>query len=466
MNIAFPYAWRYRDYVIDAFNADKPYDEFLREQIAGDLLPASGDQERSEHLVATGFLAIGTKGLNEQNPRQFALDVADEQVDTLSQAVLGMTVACARCHDHKFDPIPQRDYYALAGIFTSTETRYGTAARRAKIAHAAELIELPKGTGEPAVGKIYSPSQIAEKKQQLETAQADLRQAQLDRMQMARAGQGGPGAMGGTARRRQLDAQKQARRLQEIAQAGMLDAELKSHDDSGNPKALAMGAEDLPVASSRPFRGMIRGMGMGGGGGFGQRFRARAPEFSAIGDCALYARGDVDKPGEKVPRGFPSLITLSTPPSIPREQSGRLQLAEWITDGRNPLTARVMTNRVWKWIFGEGIVTSTDNFGTTGNKPSNQALLDTLALDFQQNGWSVKKLVREIVMSHAYQLGSAFDDADFRVDPENALVWHMSKRRLDAECIRRDAMLSVSGQLDLHRALPVGDSDCPGGRWR
>ncbi len=133
VNIAFPHAWRYRDYVIAAFNADKPYDQFIREQIAGDLLPASDDQASARStLVATGFLAIGPKGLNEQNARQFALDVADEQIDTISQAVLGLTVACARCHDHKFDPIPQRDYYAMAGIFLSTDTRYGTAAGHPK----------------------------------------------------------------------------------------------------------------------------------------------------------------------------------------------------------------------------------------------------------------------------------------------------------------------------------------------
>ncbi len=452
VNVAYPHAWRYRDYVIDAFNADKPYDQFLKEQVAGDLLPAKSDKEKVEHLIATGFLAVGTKGLNDQNPRQFALDLADEQVDTLSQAFLGMTVGCARCHDHKFDPIPQREYYALAGIFTSTDTKYGTAGN-VQNRHAAELIELPKDAGLAVAGKVFTPAQMVQKKQELDTAQADLKNAVMERMQQAKAAQNGPG--NGQAGPTGQDAQRQQlKRLRDIAEAGMLEAELKSHDESGQPKVLAMGVQDLPISSPGRFFGG-RGMGMGMGlPGFGGRLRARPPEFTSIADCALYTRGDVEKPAEKVPRGFPSIVSLTTPPTIPNGQSGRLQLAEWLVDGTNPLTARVMTNRVWKWIFGEGIVTSTDNFGTTGTKPTNQALLDMLALQFQNKGWSVKTLIREVVMSHAYQLGSAHDDADFRIDPDNSLVWHMNKRRLDAECIR-DAMLAVSGNLDYTR--PVGD---------
>ena len=162
VNIAFPHAWRYRDYVIAAFNADKPFDQFIREQIAGDLLPSKDQKEQAELLVATGFLAIGTKGLNEMNPRQFALDVADEQIDAVSQAVLGLTVSCARCHDHKFDPIPQRDYYALAGIFLSTETRYGTA-QGIQNRHGAELIELPTSAGAQTLNKTLPPEERARK---------------------------------------------------------------------------------------------------------------------------------------------------------------------------------------------------------------------------------------------------------------------------------------------------------------
>ncbi|HZJ15756.1 MAG TPA: DUF1549 domain-containing protein, partial [Chthoniobacteraceae bacterium] len=172
VNIAFPHAWRYRDYVIDAFNKDKPYDQFVREQIAGDLMTADTQQARAAQLMATGFLALGAKGLNEMNPRQFALDVADEQIDAMSQAVLGLTVACARCHDHKFDPIPQRDYYALAGIFLSTETRYGTA-QGVQNRHAAELIELPKSADVPKLDKTLSATERTRLEARLEELKAE-----------------------------------------------------------------------------------------------------------------------------------------------------------------------------------------------------------------------------------------------------------------------------------------------------
>lgn len=163
VNITFPHAWRYRDYVIDSFNADKPYDQFIKEQLAGDLLPAGDDKQRAEQIVATGFLALGPKGLNEQNPRQFALDLADEQIDATSQAFLGLTVACARCHDHKFDPIPQKEYYSLAGIFLSTETKFGTP-RGVQNRHSSELIELPKGAGAPVLNKTLSAAERQRRK--------------------------------------------------------------------------------------------------------------------------------------------------------------------------------------------------------------------------------------------------------------------------------------------------------------
>jgi hypothetical protein len=167
VNLAFPHAWRYRDYVIAAFNQDKPYDQFLREQLAGDLLPATNDKQRAEQLVATGFLAMGPKSVNQANPRQFALDLADEQIDTVSQALLGVTAACARCHDHKFDPISQREYYGLAGIFLSTDTRYGTFFA-AQNRSATELIELPKGAGAPVLPRVLAQEERERKQAELE----------------------------------------------------------------------------------------------------------------------------------------------------------------------------------------------------------------------------------------------------------------------------------------------------------
>lgn len=435
VNIAFPHAWRYRDYVIGAFNSDKPYDEFLREQIAGDLIPSKDQKEQAEHLVATGFLAIGTKGLNEQNPRQFAMDLVDEQIDTVSQAVLGLTVACARCHDHKFDPIPQRDYYALAGIFLSTDTRYGTA-RSVQNRHSSELIELPTSAAAPTMAKTLAPDERARKEKTL----ADLKKEQegflAERMAARRDG-------------KDVQSTNQVRALRVLAEAGALETELKSFDTSGQSKALAMGAQDRPAQ-----QGFF-------GGGFGGRFRERMQQgpyaarnaFSVITDSPLLARGDVDKPGEKVPRGVPALLSFGETPTISPKTSGRKELADWMTSPENPMTSRVMANRLWHWLFGQGIVESVDNFGTTGAKPSNPELLDFLATRLVENGWSLKKTIREIVLSRTYQLASTFDEKNFAADPENTLNWRANKRRLDAECIR-DAMLAASGTLDLK--APVG----------
>ncbi len=443
VNIAFPHAWRYRDYVIAAFNEDKPFDQFLREQIAGDLLPAKHDAQRATQLTATGFLALGPKGLNEQNPRQFCLDLADEQVDAVSQAFMGMTVSCARCHDHKFDPISQREYYALAGIFLSTETRYGTATG-IQNRHSSELVELPVSGGAKSAGKMLSATERKDK----ETRLAALKKEQADfikeRFEARRDGKPEPARQGAA----------QLRPLIVVTQIGQLETELKGFDESGQSKALAMGVQDLPPSKSEAF-----GRGVGEFLRRGPQFRlGRPPEFASVRDAKLYARGDADKPTDSVPRGFPAVMSANAT-TIPATESGRKQLADWLVSPTNPLTARVAVNRVWEWVFGRGIVESVDNFGTTGKKPDNQALLDFLAVKFSTPiaqggyGWSVKRLTRDLVLSHAYQLSSDYQPAPFAADPENTLLWRASKRRLDAECIR-DAMLAASGKLELE--VPTG----------
>ena len=200
-----------------------------------------------------------------------------------------------------------------------------------------------------------------------------------------------------------------------------------------------MGVMDRPAANSAAgFGGMIRE------GIVGQIY-GRAPAFGAITDSPVFARGEPDKPGEKVPRGFITALGVSAAPAIPARSSGRRELADWMTAADHPLTARVMANRAWHWLFGRGLVESVDNFGTTGQKPANQPLLVDLALRLRDGGWSVKKLIREIVLSHTYQLGSGFDEKAFDADPENTLNWRMSKRRLDAECVR-DAILAKIGR--------------------
>ncbi len=403
-NILYPFAWRYRDYVIQSFNADKPYDQFLREQLAGDLLPAADDTRKAEQLIATGFLAIGPKSHNERNPLQFRLDVADEQIDAVSQAMLGLTVACARCHDHKFDPIPQRDYYALAGIFLSTEARFGTPA--ILIArNATPLVELPAGADVPA-GMTLSKRELQALKDRLEF----LKKQRDEAIAEAR-----------------TDRQPPVRLVFLNAQIGTLEEQLRHYDADGRPKKLAMGAADRPVPR----------------------------------DSAVYIRGEPDKPGEVVPRGF--LQVLSDGPAKKIAQgSGRKELADRVASKDNPLTARVMVNRVWLHLFGRGIVPTPDNFGTTGQPPSHPELLDYLAVKFVEDGWSVKKLIRSIVLSRTYQMASTYDPKNAAIDPDDICVWRMSPRRLDAEAIR-DAMLAVAGQLDPTPAngSPVGKFEGP-----
>jgi len=436
VNTPYPHAWRYRDYVIAAFNADKPYDRFVREQVAGDLLPSSNDKQKAEQLVATGFLAIGPRGLNEQNPRLFYLDAADEQIDTLSQAFLGTTIACARCHDHKFDPISQKDYYALAGIFLSTETRYGTV-QGVQNRRPSELFELPKSASAPTLERTLNREERARVEKQLTDKRNELRD-----LFMPAPGQKGKGPQADNDPRRTLD------RLRLLHETGQLESRLKQFDaTTGEEKALAMGVQDLPRTQTSEGMANFRRFAEGRIGG------GRPQEFSAIADAALYTRGDASKPAEKVARAFPVALTHGTPPRIPTYASGRKELAEWLTSAGNPLTARVWVNRVWGWLLGEGLVDSPDNFGTTGGKPSNQALLDTLAVKFAESGWSTKQIIREIVLSRTYQLSTAFDERNHTADPENRLRWRMSPRRLDAEGVR-DAMLHASGRLDLKP--PVG----------
>ena len=460
LNVAFPHAWRYRDYVIAAFNQDKPYDQFIREQIAGDLLPAKDARARAEQLIATGFLAIGPKGLGELTPRQFELDLADEQIDATSQAFLGLTVSCARCHDHKFDPISQRDYYAMAGIFLSSEVSYGTLSGP-KNNQERGLIALPKDAGMPVV----KPSITLEERAQLQQEYTEAK-ARYDGLMAQRSGPGsgspgGPrgrgvgGAKGGGEKGGakgggsgpQFFIQVQIA----LGRMAELEARLNAFDEQGHANAFCMGVQDRPVGDHSPGPMQpTKVVEIKGSSGI------RPPSgFETIADSPFFVRGEMNEPGERVPRGFPAALSTTTPPTIPSNTSGRKELADWIASPHHPLTARVMANRLWHWLFGTGLVASVDNFGTQGTPPSNQALLDHLAVRLVRNEWSIKATIREIVLSRAYQLASTHDAGNFDADPENTLLWRRDKRRLDAECIR-DAMLAASGQLQL--APPIGSS--------
>ncbi|HEY2574451.1 MAG TPA: DUF1549 domain-containing protein, partial [Verrucomicrobiaceae bacterium] len=295
VNCTLPHAWRYRDYVISALNADKPYNQFIREQISGDLLPAKDNRERAEHQIATGFLAIGSRSLGEKNPKQFYLDMADEQIDAVSQAFLGLTVACARCHDHKFDPISQRDYYALAGIFLSTDTLYG-AAPTFQNPRATRLIDLPTDCGLPRLPKVLSPGEREKKNAELVSARKFGEEIYNTVYLKLAAGKVAGGLRG--------DAKNGIKMNASSVMIRDLEIDLDSYEANGASKLLAMGVQDLPVR--RPGRPTARPATITQ---VMQLFSARPQEFTAIDDSPMFARGDVAKPGEKVPRGFLSLFS-------------------------------------------------------------------------------------------------------------------------------------------------------------
>jgi hypothetical protein len=400
-NVPYPHAWRYRDWVIDAFNADMPYDHFLKAQLAGDLLDHAGPADQARKIVATGFLALGPKALNTRDRRQFQMDLVDEQIDVTSQAMLGLTLACARCHDHKFDPVTQRDYYALAGIFMSSETLHGKGPQLQNI-NPSTLIELPPEAGLPAAVAPLSRAELARLEREVEAFSKAADDVAATAAAARRSGQ--------TENAAGMFLRVQAARDRLAGAQSDLD---QFHAD-GTPRSLAMGVLDQPQPVDSP----------------------------------LLERGEVDQPGETVPRG---LVEVLCGPDEPRKiaaGSGRLDLAFWIASRDNPLTPRVMANRVWLKLMGAGLVATPDNFGLMGMDPSHPELLDHLAVVFMDDGWSVKKLIRRIVLSRGYQLAAVHDGANFAIDPDNRLRWRMDQRRLDAEVIR-DAMLAVAGRLDL-----------------
>ena len=403
VNQTYPHAWRYRDYVIDSFNADKPFNQFVMEQVAGDLLPAKSDDDWASNLVATTFLAMGPKNLNERNRVQFAADQIDEQIDATTRVFLGTSVACARCHDHKFDAIPQTDYYALAGIFANSTTYWGSPPSEfgtfstAQAKRNSSLLLLPIDDPNP-YDPTYSAKELADLRSEITTTMAEASQSRRDR------------ATG------KIDAQEATRnRLRTANRLSELSTKLAVVDENGNPHSYCMGVQEK-----------------------GEPFNVR-----------LLVRGEIDQPAQMVSRGFPQVLCPESV-SIEDGSSGRLEFANWLGSDENPLTARVMVNRIWQHMIGQGIVTSTENFGVTGQSPSHPELLDYLAVEFMESGWSVKSLIRQIASSRVYRMSTAYDAHHHEYDPDNALLWRANPRRLDAEAIR-DAMLSISGEIDLER---------------
>ncbi|MDA0590871.1 MAG: PSD1 and planctomycete cytochrome C domain-containing protein [Planctomycetota bacterium] len=391
-NIHHGNAWRYRDYVVNSLNKDKPYDQFLIEQIAGDLLPTEGVDEatRYERLIATGFLAIGPKVLAEVDETKMEMDIIDEQLDTLGRAVMGLTLGCARCHDHKFDPIGNDDYYALAGIFKSTKTME----HYTKIAR---WWEVPIPTVDDRKRQADHKQQIDEAKSKVDSLIVEASKKVLASLPE------------GTSTEGNLEDKFPAE----------TNAELKKLRDAVTK------LEKAPPAVST----------------------AMAVTEREAKDLPIHIRGSHLTLGDVVPRRFPRVLAGDDQTPLPKDGSGRLELARWLTSDEHPLTSRVIANRVWRWHFGNGLVGSPDNFGIIGQEPINQPLLDWLAVSLTENGWSLKWLHKKILMSQTWQMSSQLNEHAQSVDPENQLQWRANVKRLEAEAIR-DSILAVSGQLD------------------
>lgn len=544
--LLFPDAWRYRDYVVNSFHSDLPFDQFLKEQIAGDLFLPSDSEEilrKQARVTATGFLMLGPHNYELQDKELLRMEVVDEQINAVSRVFLGLTVSCARCHDHKFDPIPTEDYYALAGIFRSTKSllpgnvskftttplplepgkqkvldRYlaDTAATKETIARLKQKLSLNKNRKQsfvasdldsfpgaiaddqtarrvgqwsystsikPFIGKGYhfsknegdhvvyrlvaqtSGSFVVRASQvpnpnrstaalyrvttngktsshlvnqqlpppleghfhiltKLKLNKGDVVTVRLesgpngvtiaDSIHLVSNLKTLPKKPGDLNQKENLQPTQQAiQRRQwaaELTKANTRLAELEKHKPASPANVMTVREEDKP------------------------------------GDFHVCIRGDVHSPGQAVKRGalrvIENLIQLEEPVG-----SGRYQLADWMASERNPLTARVYVNRVWGWVFGRGIVSTTNNFGEMGDSPSHPELLDFLATNFIRNGWSTKKLIRKIVLSKAYQRSSTAHKTSVEKDPANRLLGHFPLKRLDAEAIR-DRILSFSGKLD------------------
>ena len=540
--ILLKHAWRYRDYVIEAFNEDRPYDQFLAQQLAGDLLKSASVDEQRRNLVATTFLMMGDTLLENQNKSQLDMDFVDEQLDVIGKGLLAQTITCARCHDHKFDPIPTHDYYAMAGILKNIQGL--------KHSNVSSFMEVPLPLSDEAQRELeIHNSSVVRLQSEINTLKAKLKPQSSKTFPKIVAASSLPGIVVDD------DDVKVVGKWTHSVHSKHYIGKRYIHDANkgkGNktlsfiPKLPADGdyevrfafsygdgrASNVPVTvfsaagektiivdmcKAPPLEGRFISLGtfrfeaneksyvfisnkgtngvltadavqflpVGDGtkvadtqaskargnlaaaeqktlkksmekltadlAALRKQQPTRAMVMSAIErakptDLKIHIRGSIDNLGASAPRGVLQVANYGPAPKMPTGSSGRLELAHWIVDPANPLTSRVMANRVWHWLIGAGLVRTVDNFGTTGESPSHPELLDHLAVQFVQQGWSVKKLIRTIVLSRTYRLSSVRGEQ--QEDAENRLLAHMNRRRLDAESLR-DAMLSVGGNLKL-----------------
>ena len=554
----FGQAWRYRDWTINAFNDDLPFDQFIMQQLAGDLLPAENHDQKRRQIVATALLALGNTNFENQDKKQLRMDAVDEQLETIGRAFLGQTIACARCHDHKFDPIPTKDYYALAGILRSTKTLVHSNISRwievplpappeadqkikeheatvsAKKTEIAALKEKLNPGGQPAKSKYPKSVSIAALAGIVVDStdaflQGDWMESQHSahfvgdnyihdkaenqgaksvsfEVQLPEDGQYAVRFSYTTGTNRAtnvpvtityvgnqqatviVDQKKRPKidglfhplgrfqfKSNEAAQIVISNNAANGHVIVDAVQFVRAGEADAPkpaevVEKSKPADVKQLKVELKKLEGELKALQAAAPkrelamsvqEEAKIEDTHVHIRGNVHNLGEPAPRGFLQVATYTALPEFNDKESGRRELAEWIASNDNPLTARVAVNRIWHWLFGAGLVRTTDNFGSVGETPSHPRLLDYLAIQFQRDDWSVKQTIKRIVTSRTYQMTSKVDhpkasraDKSVEPDPENRLLWRANRRRHDAESLR-DTILRVSGRLSLEMYGPT-----------
>ena len=477
-------AWRYRDWVVNSFNEDMPYDRFIKLQFAADMIEKD-DDARIKHLPALGLFGLGAQYYKNTDAAKAAADELDDRVDTLTRGFLGLTVSCARCHDHKFDPIPQIDYYSLAGIFTSCKLSNVPLADSVKIKRMEET--------QAKIKKI--DGDIKETLRVEKATRAEAKLGELDRYLVA-------------AWKFQAAKQKNPKAsVNEVAKSEKLDEAILNRCTKFVEKAPVgfemmrkMSASETEVrtaaqAMQKQVKGLINNKGKLDkmktdllNGLFyadnsvfqlsDKQIKALLPDDkkkqlddqSALltslqksddakplpiahglaetnpANMKVFLRGNPAKLGDEAPRRFLKILAGNEPTPF-KVGSGRLELGNSIASKDNPLTARVMVNRVWHYHFGRALVATPSNFGALGERPTHPELLDYLAVRFMDNGWSFHKLHREIMLSAVYQLSSDQNTKDFNSDADNRWLWRMNRRRLDVESWR-DAMLAASGKLD------------------
>jgi mono/diheme cytochrome c family protein len=409
-----PNAWKYRNYVIKSFNDDKPYDRFIKEQLAGDELPWDRDA-----IIATGFYRLGLWDDEPADPLQALFDGFDDLVTVTGQGFLGMSLNCARCHDHKVDPIPQADYYRLVAFFRDIRPFSDT-----------------RGTQSSNNSTDVTPP---ERRKEYE---ADLKERQAKIAELV----------------------KKMKAVEDAAIKKMPAEDQRASEGPDRPRVVAKVPQFLEGRERRDYAALKREReGL-------ERRPLPSQEFAlAVNNCEvrpkpthLAVRGNPHAPGKEVKPGFPEVLGFPDPaiadPKPGAKTSGRrTALAEWVASKNNPLTARVMVNRVWQHHFGKGIVPTANDFGKLGEQPTHPELLDWLAADFMDGGWRLKRLHKLIMTSSVYKLSSAADPAALKADPANALLWRFNMRRLTAEEVR-DSVLMASGKLDV---TPYGPSVFP-----